>query len=125
MERDIDGIVSIYIILSHCICFCWLRPGLYINCMLTDAMLALIFLTPLQFSFKFQEQSQLASIDHMRGLSVSKLAAMEQTRMLAHTLAQNNDPKFQVIFDLEKFVYIVNASLFSNLFILLVYTQHC
>ncbi|KAI3466355.1 hypothetical protein Pfo_023018 [Paulownia fortunei] len=41
------------------------------------------------------EQSQLASIDHMRGSNISNLAAMEQTRMLAHTLAQNNDPKFQ------------------------------
>lgn len=28
--------------------------------------------------------------------NVPSLAAMEQTRMLAHTLAQNNDPKFQV-----------------------------
>lgn len=31
----------------------------------------------------------------MRGGNISNLAAMEQTRMLAHTLAQNNDPKFQ------------------------------
>ncbi|KAI3456727.1 hypothetical protein Pfo_013390 [Paulownia fortunei] len=41
------------------------------------------------------EQSQLASVDQMRGSNISNLAAMEQTRMLAHTLAQNNDPKFQ------------------------------
>ncbi|KAL8469526.1 hypothetical protein ACS0TY_032392 [Phlomoides rotata] len=41
------------------------------------------------------EQSQLATIDHMRGSNIPNLAAMEQTRMLAHTLAQNNDPKFQ------------------------------
>ncbi|KAL6567660.1 Peroxisomal membrane signal receptor PTS1 [Orobanche gracilis] len=41
------------------------------------------------------EQSQLASVDQMRGSNVASLAAMEQTRMLAHTLAQNNDPKFQ------------------------------
>lgn len=41
------------------------------------------------------EHSQLASIDHMRATGVPNLAAMEQTRMLAHTLAQNNDPKFQ------------------------------
>lgn len=27
---------------------------------------------------------------------MSRLAATEQTRMLAHTLAQNTDPKFQV-----------------------------
>lgn len=32
----------------------------------------------------------------MRGANIANLAAMEQTRMLAHTLAQNNDPKFQV-----------------------------
>ncbi|KAK6149488.1 hypothetical protein DH2020_017013 [Rehmannia glutinosa] len=48
------------------------------------------------WAFEFEhEQSQLASIDQMRGSNISKLAAMEQTRMLAHTLAQNNDPKFQ------------------------------
>ncbi|GER52742.1 peroxisomal targeting signal 1 receptor [Striga asiatica] len=41
------------------------------------------------------EQSQLASIDQMRGSNTANLAAMEQTRALAHTLAQNNDPKFQ------------------------------
>lgn len=41
------------------------------------------------------EQSQLATIDQMRGSNIPNLAAMEQTRMLAHTLAQNNDPKFQ------------------------------
>lgn len=39
-----------------------------------------------------QEQTQIAQ---MRGANISNLAAMEQTRMLAHTLAQNNDPKFQ------------------------------
>ncbi|XP_057984036.1 peroxisome biogenesis protein 5 isoform X3 [Malania oleifera] len=39
-----------------------------------------------------QDQSQLASINQA---NVSSLAAMEQTRMLAHTLAQNDDPKFQ------------------------------
>ncbi|KAL8033243.1 hypothetical protein ABFX02_13G149600 [Erythranthe guttata] len=41
------------------------------------------------------EQSQLVSVDQMRGSNIPSLAAMEQTRMLAHTLAQNNDPKFQ------------------------------
>lgn len=44
----------------------------------------------------FQEQSQLMSADHMRGGNMASLAAMEQTRMLANTLAQNEDPKFQV-----------------------------
>ena len=32
----------------------------------------------------------------MRGAGIPDLAAMEQTHMLAHALAQNNDPKFQV-----------------------------
>ncbi|KAK4491841.1 hypothetical protein RD792_002618 [Penstemon davidsonii] len=41
------------------------------------------------------EQSQLATVHQLGGPSISNLAAMEQTRMLAHTLAQNNDPKFQ------------------------------
>lgn len=41
------------------------------------------------------EQSQIASLNQMRGANIANLAAMEQTRMLAHTLAQNNDPKFQ------------------------------
>ncbi|KAK4344471.1 hypothetical protein RND71_034647 [Anisodus tanguticus] len=41
------------------------------------------------------EQSQLGMIGQMRGTNIPNLAAMEQTRMLAHTLAQNNDPKFQ------------------------------
>ncbi|KAL8520864.1 hypothetical protein ACS0TY_011426 [Phlomoides rotata] len=41
------------------------------------------------------EQSQLATIDQRRGSNIPNLAAMEQTRMLAHTLAQNNIPKFQ------------------------------
>lgn len=38
----------------------------------------------------------VSAADQMRGANISNLAAMEQTRMLAHTLAQNNDPKFQV-----------------------------
>lgn len=38
----------------------------------------------------------MVSADQFRGSNSSNLAAMEQTRMLAHTLAQNNDPKFQV-----------------------------
>ncbi|XAR67296.1 hypothetical protein NMG60_11002000 [Bertholletia excelsa] len=42
-----------------------------------------------------REQSQLASVNQLGGANISNLAAMEQTRMLAHTLAQNNDPKFQ------------------------------
>ncbi|KAK4778796.1 hypothetical protein SAY86_006324 [Trapa natans] len=42
-----------------------------------------------------QEQSQLMAADRMRGANLPNMAAMEQSRMLAHTLAQNNDPKFQ------------------------------
>ncbi|KAL1815009.1 hypothetical protein ACET3Z_017583 [Daucus carota] len=41
------------------------------------------------------EQSQVASFGQMRGASIPNLAAMEQTRVLAHTLSQNQDPKFQ------------------------------
>ncbi|KAM7492831.1 hypothetical protein LguiA_035752 [Lonicera macranthoides] len=41
------------------------------------------------------EQSQITTLDQMRGANIPSLAAMEQTRMLAHTLAQNGDPKFQ------------------------------
>lgn len=41
------------------------------------------------------EQSQIASFNQVRGASIPSLAAMEQTRVLAHTLAQNQDPKFQ------------------------------
>ena len=43
-----------------------------------------------------QEQSQLTSVDHMGGVNAASFAAMEQSRMLANTLAQNHDPKFQV-----------------------------
>lgn len=32
----------------------------------------------------------------MQGMNMPNIAAMEQTRMLANTLAQNADPKFQV-----------------------------
>ncbi|KAK2437065.1 peroxisome biogenesis protein [Trifolium repens] len=32
----------------------------------------------------------------MRGMNMSNIAAMEQPRMLANTLAQNADPKFQM-----------------------------
>ncbi|KAL4280556.1 hypothetical protein GQ457_03G022440 [Hibiscus cannabinus] len=42
-----------------------------------------------------QEQAQLTSVDQMRGGNMQSLAAIQQTRMLAHTLSQNGDPKFQ------------------------------
>ncbi|BAT92902.1 Peroxisome biogenesis protein [Vigna angularis] len=41
------------------------------------------------------EHSQLSSVGQMQGMNMSNFAAMEQTRMLANTLAQNGDPKFQ------------------------------
>lgn len=48
----------------------------------------------------------------MGGVNVPNLAAMEQTRMLAHTLAQNEDPKFQVHnVNLEYFTYLLPLSL--------------
>ncbi|XP_008679527.1 peroxisome biogenesis protein 5 isoform X2 [Zea mays] len=42
-----------------------------------------------------QHQSQMA-MGQMGGVNMANLAAMEQSRMLAQTLASNNDPKFQV-----------------------------
>lgn len=39
----------------------------------------------------------MTAAGQMAGPNIPSLAAMEQTRMLAHTLAQNNNPKFQVI----------------------------
>jgi peroxin-5 len=46
-----------------------------------------------------QHQSQMA-MGQMGGANMANLAAMEQSRMLAQTLASNNDPKFQVHDDL-------------------------
>ncbi|XP_022940955.1 peroxisome biogenesis protein 5 [Cucurbita moschata] len=42
-----------------------------------------------------QEKFQLASAQQMAGGNMMNLSAMEQTRKLANTLAENNDPKFQ------------------------------
>ncbi|TKW11019.1 hypothetical protein SEVIR_6G206500v4 [Setaria viridis] len=42
-----------------------------------------------------QHQSQMA-MGQMGGANMASLAAMEQSRMLAQTLASNNDPKFQL-----------------------------
>lgn len=41
------------------------------------------------------EQAQVATLNQPSSQHMSRLAATEQTRMLAHTLAQNTDPKFQ------------------------------
>ncbi|XP_016900629.1 peroxisome biogenesis protein 5 isoform X2 [Cucumis melo] len=43
-----------------------------------------------------QERFQLGSAQKMAGGNMMNLSAMEQTRKLANTLAENNDPKFQV-----------------------------
>ena len=40
------------------------------------------------------------AMGQMGGANTANLAAMEQSRMLAQTLASNNDPKFQVLDDL-------------------------
>jgi hypothetical protein len=40
------------------------------------------------------------AMGQMGGANMANLAAMEQSRMLAQTLASNNDPKFQVHDDL-------------------------
>ncbi|PKA50492.1 Peroxisome biogenesis protein 5 [Apostasia shenzhenica] len=41
-----------------------------------------------------QEQAQMASVGQLGGSNLPNIA-IEQTRMLAHTLSQNSDPKFQ------------------------------
>ncbi|CAI9264775.1 unnamed protein product [Lactuca saligna] len=41
------------------------------------------------------EKTQMTSVDRMASANIPYLPAMEQTRMLAHTLAQNTNPKFQ------------------------------
>ncbi|CAI0540827.1 unnamed protein product [Linum tenue] len=41
------------------------------------------------------EEQRLGSLDLTRGANIPDLAAMEQSRMLAHTLALNSNPKFQ------------------------------
>ncbi|XP_047325272.1 peroxisome biogenesis protein 5-like [Impatiens glandulifera] len=42
-----------------------------------------------------RDQSQIMTVNQMRGVNMPDIAAMEQSRLLAHTLAKNNDPKFQ------------------------------
>ncbi|CAI9284207.1 unnamed protein product [Lactuca saligna] len=44
------------------------------------------------WAFKLQH---MMSVDRMAGANILSLAAMEQTQMSAHTLAQNTNPKFQ------------------------------
>ncbi|XP_062195420.1 peroxisome biogenesis protein 5-like isoform X2 [Phragmites australis] len=50
-----------------------------------------------------QHQSQMA-MGQMGGANMANLAAMEQSRMLAQTLASNNDPKFQLSQGADKWV---------------------
>ncbi|KAL8166122.1 hypothetical protein V2J09_007621 [Rumex salicifolius] len=42
-----------------------------------------------------RDQALMTSANQVPGAHISNIAMMEQSRMLAHTLAQNNDPKFQ------------------------------
>ncbi|KAL9230623.1 hypothetical protein vseg_005951 [Gypsophila vaccaria] len=58
-------------------------------------------------------QRQIASLNQTSGQPMSNLAAMEQTRMLAHTLGQNNDPKFQN----SKFLQFVSKMSRGELFV--------
>ncbi|CAI0540820.1 unnamed protein product [Linum tenue] len=44
---------------------------------------------------EFEQEQRLGSLDLTRGANIPDLAAMEQSRMLAHTLALNSNPKFQ------------------------------
>ncbi|KAH8518369.1 hypothetical protein H0E87_000277 [Populus deltoides] len=44
---------------------------------------------------EFEQEQLISAADQMGGANMSNLSTMEQTRMLARTLAQNNDPKFQ------------------------------
>ncbi|CAN6450566.1 unnamed protein product [Victoria cruziana] len=44
---------------------------------------------------QFEQEQLMASQSQLTGASMSHLAAMEQSRMLAQTLAQNEDPRFQ------------------------------
>lgn len=60
-----------------------------------------------------QEQNQMIATGQMRGASIPNLAAMEQSRMLAQTLAQNEDPKFQN----SKFLQFVSKMSRGELFI--------
>ncbi|GAB2210413.1 hypothetical protein Drorol1_Dr00015679 [Drosera rotundifolia] len=59
------------------------------------------------------EQDQATSFNQFQGVPFSNLAAMEQSRMLADTLAQNNDPKFQN----SKFLQFVSKMSRGELFI--------
>lgn len=58
---------------------------------------AQVFLPLLLFLVNFQEQFQIAAVGPTRVSNSSLSAAVEKSRMLANTLAQNGDPKFQVI----------------------------
>lgn len=59
----------------------------------------------------------MTSVERLRGVNIPSLAAMEQTRMLANTLAQNDDPKFQVYM-------VYSSSTFFSSFILFYFLFH-
>ncbi|TYI41160.1 hypothetical protein ES332_A01G000400v1 [Gossypium tomentosum] len=56
---------------------------------------SLLFLHNTINELNIQEQAQVTSVDQMRGGNIESLAAVQWTRMLAHTLSQNSDPKFR------------------------------
>ncbi|XP_040972543.1 uncharacterized protein [Gossypium hirsutum] len=56
---------------------------------------SLLFLHNTINELNIQEQAQVTSVDQMRGGNIESLAAIQWTRMLAHTLSQNSDPKFR------------------------------
>ncbi|KAJ6967259.1 peroxisome biogenesis protein 5-like [Populus alba x Populus x berolinensis] len=62
---------------------------------------------------EFEQEKLISAADQMGGANISNFPTMEQTRMLAHTLAQNNDPKFQN----SKFLQLVSKMSRSELII--------
>ncbi|KAJ7015489.1 hypothetical protein D5086_003990 [Populus alba] len=62
---------------------------------------------------EFEQEKLISAADQMGGANISNFPTMEQTRMLAHTLAQNNDPKFQN----SKFLQFVSKMSRSELII--------
>lgn len=58
-----------------------------------------------------QEQSQLTAAAHMGGMKFPELAAMDESRRLVQTLAQNNDPKLKVQMPVD--LYVIYIDLFG------------
>lgn len=68
---------------------------------------------PSGWASEFEHGQKQIGASNQLSLQHSNVAAMEQTRMLAHTLAQNNDPKFQN----SKFLQFVSKMSRGELFI--------